>query len=347
MFWDVCYGNWDMGASWNDFRSRLLDQALEYLWREWSTLGVPGYGDELGDSAIDPEALLAFTCTFGRYDARLFDAVLDWLAENGRFVNLQRFRGTFTHGGFAGQQVANAVIATMQHHASSAKWRVARESATAYGAPEPMFRFIDGRPLPVPGERDPEFLTWGLTRNPVLLRGLTRPFPHDRPSALLLRIRALFGVSARCEILAYLLCKGPGHSYGIARSTGYFQKTVYDALSDMERSGFLVSSRTGRERIYKLDSPDLVHALIGGARPPRWNDWTRFLAAVERLWLEIDQTRQLPDEDAEKETTCHAHRRDFLNTLAGLDMGTGYPFEWIRHDDGVSPGAGAIDRGDD
>jgi hypothetical protein len=318
-----------MGASWNDFRDRLLDQALEFLWNEWSALGVPGYGQAARGWMIDPEALLAFACTFGRYDARLFDAMLDWLAENGRFLNLQRFRGMFTHGGFAGQQVANAVIATMQHHTSSAKWRVARESATAYGAPEPMFRFTDGRPLPVPGERDPEFLAWGLTRNPVQLRGLTRSFPHGHPSALLLRIRALFGVSARCEILAYLLCKGPGHSYGIARSTGYFQKTVYDALSDMERSGFLVSSRTGRERIYKLDSPDLVHALVSGARPPRWNDWSRFLAAVERLWLEVDRVTQADLGKPENELTCRANVRDYLDTLAGLDMGTEVPFEWI------------------
>jgi hypothetical protein len=332
-----------MGPSWKDFRDRLLDEALEYLWREWSTLGVPGYGDDSGESVIDPEALLAFTCTFGRYDARLFDAVLDWLAVNGRFINLQRFRGMFKHGGFAGQQVANAVIATMQLHTSSAKWRVARETATAYGTPEPMFRFTDGRPLPVPGERDPEFLTWGLTRNPVHLRGLTRSFPHDHPSALLLRIRALFGVSARCEILAYLLCKGPGHSYGIARSTGYFQKTVYDALSDMERSGFLVSSRTGRERTYKLDSTDLVHALSGDVRPPQWNDWSRFLAALERLWLESDQTHQLHSGNAWNDVACHANRKDFLNTVAGLDMGTAYPFEWIRQYHSATPDAGTID----
>ncbi len=319
-----------MEMSWSDFRGRLLDQALEFLWQEWSALGVPGYARERGDWLIDPEALLAFTCTVGRYDARLFDAVLDWLVENGRFINLQRFRGMFKRGGFTSQAIANAVVATMQRHTTSSKWRMVRETAATYGTPEPMFRFANGTPLPVPGERDPDFLAHGLIRNPVQLRGLARPFSHEKPSALLLRLRALFGVSARCEILAYLLCKGPGHSYGIARSTGYFQKTVYDALSDMERSGLLVSSRTGRERTYRLDSTDFVHAL-GDQRVALWKDWSRFLASVERLWLDVDRVNRSNSNHTDMDLKCRAFTRDYLETLAGLDMGTEYPFNWIRH----------------
>jgi len=329
-----------METSPNGFRERLLDEALEFLWNEWSILGVPGYAGETHDWLIDPEALLASTCTFGRYDARLFDTVLDWLMENGRFINLQRFRGMFKHFGFAGQQVANAVIATMQRQSSSAKWRVARETAAAYGGPAPTFRFTDGTPLPVPGERDPVVIEFGLVRNPVQLRGLARPFPPNHPAALLLRLRALFGVSARCEIFAYLLCKGPVHSYGIARRTGYFQKTVYDALSDMEHSGYVVSSRTGRERTFKLDSADLARALTGDRRPPQWKDWPRFLAGIERLWLAADLTFQSNADETEKGLVCRSHINDFLETLAALDMGTSFPFNWIGQDAGVLLGSG-------
>ena len=41
---------------------------------------------------IDPEALLLFTCTLGRHEPRLFDEVLDWLQENGRFINILRLK---------------------------------------------------------------------------------------------------------------------------------------------------------------------------------------------------------------------------------------------------------------
>jgi hypothetical protein len=39
---------------------------------------------------IDPEALLLATCTFGRYEPRLFDEVLDWMRTNGWVMNTQR-----------------------------------------------------------------------------------------------------------------------------------------------------------------------------------------------------------------------------------------------------------------
>lgn len=312
------------------FRDRLLDDAIAFLWTEWSMLGVPGYANEIHDWFIDPEALLAFTCTVGRYDARLFDAVLDWMCENGRYVNLQRFRGMFKHRGFAGQRVAEAVIAAMRQHTTSAKWRVARESAAAYGAAEPLFFFAAGKPLPVPGEKDLVFQDWGLIRNPVQLQRNTKAFPNDRSSALILRLRAFLGVGARCEILAYLLCKGPGHSYGIARATGYFQKTVYDALADMERSGLVVSSRSGRERTYKVNSPDLARALLRAERPPQWIDWPRFLAAVERLWLELDQVCADGGMAGDRDIACRVAVGEYQGTLAGLDIGTRVPFEWIH-----------------
>lgn len=319
-----------MNLSPSAFRDRLLDDALGFLWTEWSMLGVPGYTCQSQDWFIDPDALLAFTCTIGRYDARLFDAVLDWMCENGRYVNVKRFRGMFKNRGFAGQRVADAIIATMRQHTPSAKWRIVRESAPAYGAAEPLFYFAAGKPLPVPGERDPVFQDWGLIRNPVQLRRNTKPFPYDRSSAFLLRLRAFLGVGARCEILAYLLCKGPGHSYGIARATGYFQKTVYDALADMERSGLVVSSRSGRERTYKVNSPDLARALLRGERRPQWIDWPRSLAAVERLWLQLDHIRTGHETEEDRFIACRVAVGEYNDTLAGLDIGTHFPFEWIH-----------------
>ena len=70
------------------FRDEYLELLLDFLWQEWSALGVAGQKKDPCRHVIDPEALLLFTCSLGRYDQRLFDEVMDWLTTNGRFINV-------------------------------------------------------------------------------------------------------------------------------------------------------------------------------------------------------------------------------------------------------------------
>ena len=69
-----------------DIRQEFLDRLLDTIWRQWTTAGISGHGTPWTGSVIDPKALLLFSCTIGRYDARLFDAVQEWLRTNGRFI---------------------------------------------------------------------------------------------------------------------------------------------------------------------------------------------------------------------------------------------------------------------
>ena len=75
-----------------DFKHELLERLLDIAWRQWTTAGVSGRGAPWTGSVIDPEALLLFSCTIGRYDARLFDAIQEWLRVNGQFINVQRLK---------------------------------------------------------------------------------------------------------------------------------------------------------------------------------------------------------------------------------------------------------------
>lgn len=79
-----------MDISLAGFRALVLDRLLALLWRQWCTLGVPGHGPVEEGWGIDPEPLLLLSLTVGRYDARLFDEILDWLLVNGAFLNVQR-----------------------------------------------------------------------------------------------------------------------------------------------------------------------------------------------------------------------------------------------------------------
>jgi hypothetical protein len=81
-----------MESSLNNSKERLQARVLEFLWRQWSALGVAGSVAGHDFWIIDPEALLLVTTTFGRHDPRLFNEVLDWLNTNSQFVNLQRLQ---------------------------------------------------------------------------------------------------------------------------------------------------------------------------------------------------------------------------------------------------------------
>ena len=66
------------------FRREFHDRLLDLLWRQWTALGVTGQVSPCKRTVLDPEALLLISCTVGRHDARLFDAMLEWLQVNGR-----------------------------------------------------------------------------------------------------------------------------------------------------------------------------------------------------------------------------------------------------------------------
>lgn len=98
-----------MGTSLSDFKSTVLDHLLGLVWRQWSALGVSGYSASEEKGVVDPEALLLLTLTLGRYDARLFDEVLDWLEVNGDFLNVQRLQNLLKQHDFQAKAQLSAV----------------------------------------------------------------------------------------------------------------------------------------------------------------------------------------------------------------------------------------------
>src|SRR4030066_1096 len=69
-----------------DFRYLFLENILNFLWRQWSALGVLGEARTEDPWVIDPEPMLLFTLEMGRFEPRLFDEVLDWLVVNGKRI---------------------------------------------------------------------------------------------------------------------------------------------------------------------------------------------------------------------------------------------------------------------
>ena len=72
---------------------------------------------------IDIEALILITTSQGRYEARLFDEMLDWLWTNGSWVNVQRLRSLHRRLSLGNTRVLGAIAQFLSQRAVLSKWK--------------------------------------------------------------------------------------------------------------------------------------------------------------------------------------------------------------------------------
>jgi hypothetical protein len=124
----------------------------------------------------------------------------------------------------------------------------------------------------------------------VTLRQLSKPADPHRPTNFLMKLRALFGMQARAEVIAYLLAEESGHPGEMAVRLAYFPRTLQTTLNDLARSGHLESRREGQEKRFWLRRDDWRFLLTwtsgtGESAPefPRWVDWASLFVALESV----------------------------------------------------------------
>ncbi len=277
-----------MNQSLSTFNKEYQNLVLNFLWRQWSALGVAGQAGREDAWIIDPEALLLLTCTMGRHEPRLFDEALGWLQENGRFINVMRLKRILRTEKFASGRALAAVASCLSKGTEVMKWKMLAESVPLPPAAEEFFILPDGKPQPILGEPEPHFLRYGFKRGPLRLRGYSQKFRPAQPTNLALQLRALLGINVRCEIMLYLLTHEAAHPSQIAREAYYFERAVQGTLVDMNQSGVAGLRAHGREKHYWL-KPEHWAALLN--RPPvfpEWVTWPPLFSALERIWLKVN-----------------------------------------------------------
>lgn len=275
-----------------EFRTICLDRLLDFLWRQWSALGVSSQYPAEEGRVIDPEPLLLLSLTICRHEARLFDEILDWLVVNGAFMNVQRLKSLEKRFDFQCKAQLSAVAGLLGKNSSYAlKWKTL-SVAYILDPPEHLFFMKDGRAIPVSREQDPGFSAHGFLRGPLKLRGNSRPFPETGVSSLLLRLRALLGVSARCESLCLLGAVNEISPSDISRQTGYFPRTTQNVLVEMARSGVVQVRSSNREKRYWLQPGVLDNLLCPDGKPTPWNNWSPLFRALEALWIGLNDPKR-------------------------------------------------------
>ena len=282
-----------MSISLNEFKSTVLDNLLDLLWSQWSALGVSGASQAQQKEVVDPEALLLLTLTVARYDARLFDEVLEWVEVNGEFLNVHRLKNLMKQFEFQAKPQLGALAERAGRNSSLAlKWK---NLASKYRVepPEPLFFLKTGKPIPIPDNPDETFRKHGLMRGPIRSRGLTQPFPAEGMPSLLLRLRALLGVNIRCEILCVMGAVAEIHPSLLAKRIGFGTRTTQNTLSEMVLSGVVQVRTRSREKLYSLRQGLLADLLHPGGEKTLWAFSAPMFRALEILWMGLtDPKRQ-------------------------------------------------------
>jgi hypothetical protein len=285
----------------HDYRAKHREACLQLLWSQWVALGVAGYVVTRPQSPVDIEALLLATTTFGRWDARLFDAVLDWQYKNDHYVNIQRLRNIASKENVGDLTVLCAMARLLYRQGERTKWRsLARQEHPKAMTTQALFRALD-KADSVPAVVDPDFESMGLLRPPVQFRDSNLAPFEASPATLALQLRGLFGISARSELVLYMLCKGQATLDEAARKLYFSKRSLYDTYSELQSTPWVLKSGNSARKSIRL-TRKLSDALLDGHAPPNWINWAARWAALEQISNLLDDMVVKPGFDPEAES---------------------------------------------
>lgn len=261
-------------------RNRLRELIVETLWSQWHELGVSSTVPRRhSDDVIDPEPLVAFTAAHGDLDARLRDESIDWVITYGAYISKARLKNVLGEWGLADAPLFREYAATVNAH-SHLTWPAGRGKASTF-----------------------------RSRSRALLEDLSRA------ALLSLRIRAVFGVGARAELIRALLCRQQSAltAADLSVETSYTKRNVLNELEPLRLAGVVKSFRAVNADRFSLAKQAELIGLVGPV-PPRSTRWTSTFRALH-LMLELTTRagRQSTLENAVQGARFVTEQRDLLS----------------------------------
>lgn len=246
-----------------------LDEALaQLIWDQWFEIGGSG-SKRKGEIPfiVDIEALVLGSTRFGVKDPRIIEQCIDWLALNGRLVNLQRLKNIqqsceFGDNGGLGR-LADFMISEKHQN-----WKSIRKS------------------FPSSTNKVAE------SSGHYHARGMSMPPIPMKSQNLIFRLRNFFGLSARADVFCWLLTHEEGHASQIAKETHWMPKTVQLILIELEQSRLISRVTKGRQKRYRLDPADW--SIFAPAKDRAiWFDLSRFYGGCFEVFSLLDKLVRL------------------------------------------------------
>jgi hypothetical protein len=233
-----------------DDQRSLRDEVLELLWRTWGVLGVSTWSRDGATTVVDPEALIVLTCAIA--DTRLRDETIDWGITHAHLLAPNRIR--FLARGASQETTVAPWLATVASHAPQVTWRTDAAAILDRFQPSNASRAYD--------EAGP-----------------------THPAIAALRARAVFGTSARGEVIRALHpvargALGPLSTSQIAARAASSTPGILAVLNELEQAAIVHRRGSHKRRRYepRLDD-DLARAV--------WRPWTN---VQHGPWVEASNT---------------------------------------------------------
>jgi hypothetical protein len=303
----------------SDLRATVNRGLLEFAWRQWSQIGVSASVTGDDSWAADPEALILFTLGIARWDPRLFDEVLDWVALNQKILSQQRLRNLTARFPVDAGLVAAVVdwaresvpVGTLvsREHASEARPRAVEQSERPVFSPD-VLGFV--------ARTDPVFAEHGFTRPVVVRSGKSRKPDLGHPVNFAFRLRHLFGPGSRSEVMRLLLTyrDGPLDAARIADEAAFAKRNASEALAAIADSGAIAATWAGNERHFRARLEPWA-TLLGLNDLPVFISWVHLLPATLEISMWLDEKA-----DADESEYLLASQARTLIEKVGRDLQT-------------------------
>jgi hypothetical protein len=275
----------------SELSERFFSRLVEFVWGQWSQMGIFAASTGEDPWAADPEALLLLTLEVGRDEPRLFDEVFDWLVVNERLLSVQRLRNFCVDE--ADRALVGATLAAAGRLRKRQRFR-GEQPSVRETPPQFFYRRLSHRIV----EPDPAFLEFGFLKPLGEFRDRSGSPDMRAPINFAFRLRSLLGVGARAEVIRVLLgAHAPYYSTGaIAASTGYAKRNVQEALAGLRAAGVIETSMIGNEQ--RVGVP-IEHwgTLLEVERLPKHVDWPQIFSALRLLlrWLRDPANEELTE----------------------------------------------------
>jgi len=237
---------------------RVANAAVTLVRSQWTELGVPAQRTLPARFVVDPLALVLWSPSIvGTRDRRLAMLIQAWCAQHGHKV-------------FGSKELVDGrrSLPEPARQSFDAWASVLRAQA---GAPWPPCE----APVPAQGPEPAQRQT---------------AFRSDRPLAVHLRARCLFGIGPRADV-ACALAQAHAQGRRLRRRnldhTPHSERAIQQVLASLELAGLVEKTVDGRTHMHVLTRPDAFLELLG-AHDAKWKAWHHALPIASHLvhWVE-------------------------------------------------------------
>lgn len=254
-------------SSATELSREVRDRTLDYLWRQWRTIGATVSGSAPANVIVDPEALILTSLWMLDHERRLVDVTASWVRVNSALLSIQRLSNLRDDFPKVVTGRLSALARVGVDEAKDSRWKsLSERTADDLGSRDNKVRAVEAR-----------LSSW---------------------ATLMLQLRRGMGVGAKADVLTFLLGTSLGQAEWasvatIAEATGYTRAAVRRVADDLAAARFIrvpgsAESERSLQRMYSTDQAQWAQLLRIGTYQPGWGYWReRFLFVIELMtWLE-------------------------------------------------------------